>query len=598
MFCKICGASIVDGAKFCGSCGASVAANSAAESVSAPPAQTEFLNAAPVNPAPVESTPVNTAPVETPPVNTAPKYEAPVYTAPVESAPVNVAPVNTTPVESAPVNVAPANTAPVNFVPVNNAPISVVPVNVNNAQPVQDAQPQYAQGGVATATQQVATQSPQKEKNKKVVGIVIGCAALTILVIIGIILAIALGGNNDTPPPPVESGFVQEDAEAFFNEMMESHVDDSYTYVYATSIHDIKANKLCYLCDEVGLMYSWTGYSETLPESSLNVNDVMTSDEHSTLVSSGAQTWTVFKSADVQSALDKLYGKDTYKVKDLVSDTALITSSGYLFYPEENVDPSNVYYYGKVVDCTKEGEDYVIKAYVLKCDNNAETIYDEAIGTSVGGGTVTPNPDVNFDSVVAGIGINTSVMSTITFTIGNNNGEAYLKSAVKPQGGAVGGGVVKGTTAPATPSVDGTVTYTSTYYMYVAADGGLNMRSLPSKSSSRILNIPDNSTIVVHGYSSIYTGWVYIEYGGYYGWVASDYLVSCPSTNYSNVSGYYYVNASPTLNIRSGPGKSYGVIGSIPDGACVYVQKCNQSGSWAYVTYGGVTGWVSTSYLW
>ena len=50
-----------------------------------------------------------------------------------------------------------------------------------------------------------------------------------------------------------------------------------------------------------------------------------------------------------------------------------------------------------------------------------------------------------------------------------------------------------------------------------------------------------------------------------------------------------------TLNIRSGHGTSHAVIGSIPDGADVYVSKGN--GEWAHVFYNGISGYASMQYL-
>ena len=66
---------------------------------------------------------------------------------------------------------------------------------------------------------------------------------------------------------------------------------------------------------------------------------------------------------------------------------------------------------------------------------------------------------------------------------------------------------------------------------------------------------------------------------------------SC-STSYA---GNYLCTSRTTLKIRTGHGTSYGVAGSIPGGATVYVLKAN--GSWAHVTYNGVSGYASMSYL-
>ena len=60
-------------------------------------------------------------------------------------------------------------------------------------------------------------------------------------------------------------------------------------------------------------------------------------------------------------------------------------------------------------------------------------------------------------------------------------------------------------------------------------------------------------------------------------------------------AGDYVCTSATTLNIRSGHGTSYGTIGSIPHGATVYVSKAD--GSWAHVSYNGINGYASMSYL-
>ncbi len=50
-----------------------------------------------------------------------------------------------------------------------------------------------------------------------------------------------------------------------------------------------------------------------------------------------------------------------------------------------------------------------------------------------------------------------------------------------------------------------------------------------------------------------------------------------------------------TLNIRAGQGTSYNVLGSLANGTSIQVQKID--GKWAYMTYNGISGWVSTDYL-
>lgn len=60
-------------------------------------------------------------------------------------------------------------------------------------------------------------------------------------------------------------------------------------------------------------------------------------------------------------------------------------------------------------------------------------------------------------------------------------------------------------------------------------------------------------------------------------------------------AGNYTCTSNSTLNIRSGHGSGYSVIGSIPSGATVYVSKAD--GSWAHVSYNEVNGYASMQYL-
>ena len=61
----------------------------------------------------------------------------------------------------------------------------------------------------------------------------------------------------------------------------------------------------------------------------------------------------------------------------------------------------------------------------------------------------------------------------------------------------------------------------------------------------------------------------------------------------------YAVDAATTtaLNLRSGPGTSYGVIDVLSSGEIVSIVECQ--GSWCYVSQadGGPSGWVSSNYL-
>lgn len=51
------------------------------------------------------------------------------------------------------------------------------------------------------------------------------------------------------------------------------------------------------------------------------------------------------------------------------------------------------------------------------------------------------------------------------------------------------------------------------------------------------------------------------------------------------------------LNVRTGPGTRYGVIGSIPNRSPISVHGCTTGYGWCQVSYGGLSGWASSSYL-
>jgi len=51
------------------------------------------------------------------------------------------------------------------------------------------------------------------------------------------------------------------------------------------------------------------------------------------------------------------------------------------------------------------------------------------------------------------------------------------------------------------------------------------------------------------------------------------------------------------LNMRSGPGPMYTIVGLIPANANVMVQGCVADASWCSVTYEGVAGWAAGNYM-
>ena len=57
------------------------------------------------------------------------------------------------------------------------------------------------------------------------------------------------------------------------------------------------------------------------------------------------------------------------------------------------------------------------------------------------------------------------------------------------------------------------------------------------------------------------------------------------------------VTAWTDLNLRSGPGPQYSIIGVIPTNGEVMVEGCLEAASWCKVTHADMTGWASGDYL-
>jgi len=55
--------------------------------------------------------------------------------------------------------------------------------------------------------------------------------------------------------------------------------------------------------------------------------------------------------------------------------------------------------------------------------------------------------------------------------------------------------------------------------------------------------------------------------------------------------------AATDLNIRSGPGPQFEVVGVIPGGETTAVEGCLDASPWCKIDFNGATGWASSSYL-
>ena len=128
----------------------------------------------------------------------------------------------------------------------------------------------------------------------------------------------------------------------------------------------------------------------------------------------------------------------------------------------------------------------------------------------------------------------------------------------------------------------------STAGLVATSSGRLNVRNSASASSPVVASLNKGSYVTLISKSG---SWWYLEYGdGRYGYSHADYIQSV-SSNAATVQ-----TQSGNLNVRSGAGTSYSVVGSLPKGKTVVV--LSSSGGWSRILYHGTkTGYVSSQYL-
>ncbi|MGN1442864.1 MAG: SH3 domain-containing protein [Acutalibacteraceae bacterium] len=168
----------------------------------------------------------------------------------------------------------------------------------------------------------------------------------------------------------------------------------------------------------------------------------------------------------------------------------------------------------------------------------------------------------------------------------------------------------------AAPSNNLTVIYYSpSYGAYVDVNSSnkhLYLRSTPDTASkTNIIESMDHADyITVYGYLESNPSWLYIGHNGNYGFAYSGYISNSKpsSSTYSTGTIYYFdsiregwVRPSDGLILRSGPGKGYSKILTMPQGSYVEVIGKVNGSNWVYLRYyrNGTTytGYSDGSYL-
>ncbi len=128
----------------------------------------------------------------------------------------------------------------------------------------------------------------------------------------------------------------------------------------------------------------------------------------------------------------------------------------------------------------------------------------------------------------------------------------------------------------------------------VTATEGMNVRQGPSTASTIVGSLYRGQTVTV---LSSANGWSKINYAGETAYVASAYLTkgaSLPAA--AQVSAGAVKTTTTAVNLRKGPGLSYGVIRVLAQGSRVTATGKTSVG-FTQVVNGSSTGWVSAQYL-
>ena len=410
-------------------------------------------------------------------------------------------------------------------------------------------------------------------------------------------LALTADEINEGKEKKSANEYTTEDVEAFFYKMLKAHNGNSLMFFFAENEKEINELGIEWFALPTAEVDSKTTYTSKMSGTELSVSDIMTKEEFDKLDSSAS--YKVYKVAELQKKIDELWVPGRFSVEKIARSSDLITSKGYLLY---NFAPSSgdyVVFYGEPAKCVKDGDTkFVLDAYMIYYNPTDSGVYDFATDINLSYAQIkTDDTSVNFNSIKDTLGLQLNKINTVTFTFEATNSGIRLVGADEPNGAAQSQQAV----VQQTPSVSGDVSYCSTYNMYVKAQGGLNLRLLPTQGSGIITNIPNYSMVTVRGYSPSVAGWYYVSYGSYYGWVSSAYLTTYNTYNaYSSggygTTSYYTVRAQGGLNMRTYASTGAGVILTIPNGASVQVYEIGNDG-WANVYYRGYEGYVVASYL-
>ncbi len=170
-------------------------------------------------------------------------------------------------------------------------------------------------------------------------------------------------------------------------------------------------------------------------------------------------------------------------------------------------------------------------------------------------------------------------------------GDAFLQYTLARQGSSA--------PPPSTNPVSSGTSATVTIYR-------LNVRDLPSTSGAIITKINKNESYPIVG-SNADRSWWQVNINGVVGWVFARFVTvsgnsgvpvvnsSAPALGQPTNTGYI-VTGLATVNIRSQGSTRAAILGKLPYRGTANVVGRNGNNSWWQINFGGLVGWVSSTY--
>ncbi len=153
-------------------------------------------------------------------------------------------------------------------------------------------------------------------------------------------------------------------------------------------------------------------------------------------------------------------------------------------------------------------------------------------------------------------------------------------------------------TISGTPAISSTQTVTSIEgFGTVTANGYLNLRSQGSYSGTVLTTAPNGAILTVFSKSS---GWAHVQYGATVAYASTDFLTLSSSYPGSAVtsgitSATVLAEEGGVAYLRQSAATDATVLAQLTAGTTVEVTS--DDGSWAYLTYNGVSGYILTASL-